>query len=241
MDRADVVATAQRAKAAGASRFCMAAAWRSPKDRDLDKVCDMIAAVKRVGMETCVTLGMLTPKQAARLADAGLDFYNHHVDTSPEFYRSIITTRALQDRIDTLTRVREVGVKVCCGGIIGIGEHVDDRLGMLVLLANLPNHPESVPINLWNEVNGVPVKVTAERPNPIALVRLVATARIMMPKSVVRLAAGRQYMSDELQALCFLAGANSIIFGDVLLTTKNPQLDGDVSLLARLGITSGLA
>lgn len=158
----------------------MAAAWRSPKDRDLDKVCDMIAAVKRVGMETCVTLGMLTPKQAARLADAGLDFYNHHVDTSPEFYRSIITTRALQDRIDTLTRVREVGVKVCCGGIIGIGEHVDDRLGMLVLLANLPNHPESVPINLWNEVNGVPVKVTAERPNPIALVRLVATARIMM-------------------------------------------------------------
>lgn len=163
------------------------------------------------------------------------------MDTSPEFYRSIITTRALQDRIDTLTRVREVGVKVCCGGIIGIGEHVDDRLGMLVLLANLPNHPESVPINLWNEVNGVPVKVTAERPNPIALVRLVATARIMMPKSVVRLAAGRQYMSDELQALCFLAGANSIVFGDVLLTTKNPQLDGDVSLLARLGITSGLA
>lgn len=211
------------------------------KDRDLDQVCDMIAAVKRVGMETCVTLGMLTPKQAARLADAGLDFYNHNVDTSPEFYRSIITTRTLQDRIDTLTRVREVGVKVCCGGILGMGEHVDDRLGMLVLLANLPNHPESVPINVWNEVNGVPVKVTAERPDPIALVRLVATARIMMPKSVVRLAAGRQYMTDELQALCFLAGANSIFVGDMLLTTKNPQLDRDASLLARLGITSGLA
>lgn len=241
MDRADVVAAAQRAKAAGANRFCMAAAWRSPKDRDLDKICDMIAAVKRVGMETCVTLGMLTPRQAARLADAGLDFYNHNVDTSPEFYRSIITTRTLQDRIDTLTRVREAGVKVCCGGIIGMGEHVDDRLGMLVLLANLPNHPESVPINLWNEVDGVPVKGTAERPDPIALVRLVATARIMMPKSVVRLAAGRQYMTDELQALCFLAGANSIFVGDVLLTTKNPQLDRDASLLARLGITSGLA
>ncbi|MGY4412128.1 biotin synthase [Bradyrhizobium sp. LB7.1] len=241
MDRADVVAAARRAKAAGASRFCMAAAWRSPKDRDLDKVCDMIAAVKRIGMETCVTLGMLTPKQAARLADAGLDFYNHNVDTSPEFYRSIITTRTLQDRIDTLTRVREVGVKLCCGGIIGMGEHVDDRLGMLVLLASLPNHPESVPINLWNEVNGVPVKVTADRPDPIALVRLVATARIMMPKSVVRLAAGRQYMTDELQTLCFLAGANSIFVGDVLLTTKNPQLDRDATLLARLGITSGLA
>lgn len=169
MDRADVVAAAQRAKAAGASRFCMAAAWRSAKDRDLDQVCDIIAAVKRAGIETCVTLGMLTPKQAARLADAGLDFYNHHADTSPEFYRSIITTRTLQDRIDTLTRVREVGVKVCCGGIIGMGEHVDDRLGMLVLLANVPNRPESVPINLWNEVNGVPVKVTAERPDPIAL------------------------------------------------------------------------
>ncbi|MGM4954200.1 biotin synthase BioB [Bradyrhizobium barranii] len=241
MDRAEVVAAAQRAKAAGATRFCMAAAWRSPKDRDLDQVCDMIAAIKRVGMETCVTLGMLTPKQAARLADAGLDFYNHNVDSSPEFYRSIITTRTLQDRIDTLTHVREVGIKVCCGGIIGMGEQVEDRLGMLVLLANLPNHPESIPINLWNEVNGVPVKVTAERPDPIALVRLVATARIMMPESVVRLAAGRQYMTDELQGLCFLAGANSIFVGDVLLTTKNPQLDRDASLFARLGITSGLA
>lgn len=241
MDRADVIATAQRAKDAGASRFCMAAAWRSPKDRDLDQVCDMISAVKALGMETCVTLGMLTPGQAARLSEAGLDFYNHNVDTSPEFYGKIITTRTLQDRIDTLTHVREAGIKVCCGGIIGMGERIEDRLGMLVLLANLPNHPESVPINLWNEVKGVPVNETAERPDPIALVRLVATARIMMPKTVVRLSAGRQYMTDELQALCFLAGANSLFIGDVLLTTKNPQRDRDAHLLHRLGITSGLA
>jgi biotin synthase len=240
MDRADVVATAQRAKDAGASRFCMAAAWRSPKDRDLDEVCEMVSAVKGLGMETCVTLGMLTPPQAARLHDAGLDFYNHNVDTSPEFYDRIITTRTIQDRIDTLAHVREAGIKVCCGGIIGMGEHVEDRLGMLVLLANLPSHPESVPINLWNEVKGVPVNDTAERPDPIALVRLIAVARIMMPNSVVRLSAGRQYMTDELQALCFLAGANSIFIGDVLLTTKNPQRDRDASLLDRLGIKSGL-
>ena len=241
MDRAEVVATAQRAMNAGATRFCMAAAWRSPKDRDLDQVCDMVGAVKGLGMETCVTLGMLTPKQAARLRDAGLDFYNHNVDTSPEFYGRIITTRTLQDRIDTLAHVREAGIKVCCGGIVGMGERVEDRLGMLVLLANLPSHPESVPINLWNEVKGVPVNDTAERPDPIALVRLIAVARIMMPKSVVRLSAGRQYMTDELQALCFLAGANSIFIGDVLLTTKNPQRDRDADLLHRLGITSGLA
>jgi biotin synthase len=240
MDRADVVAAAQRAKVAGASRFCMAAAWRSPKDRDLDQVCDMISAVKGLGMETCVTLGMLTPTQAARLSDAGLDFYNHNVDTSPEFYGKIITTRTLQDRIDTLAHVRAAGIKVCSGGIVGMGERVKDRIGMLVLLANLPSHPESVPINLWNEVKGVPVNDTARRPDPIALVRLVATARIMMPKSVVRLSAGRQYMTDELQALCFLAGANSIFIGDVLLTTRNSQRDRDANLLARLGVASGL-
>ena len=240
MDRADVVATAQRAKEAGASRFCMAAAWRSPKDRDLDQVCEMVSAVKDLGMETCVTLGMLTPPQALRLRDAGLDFYNHNVDTSPEFYDQIITTRTIQDRIDTLSHVREAGIKVCCGGIIGMGEHVEDRLGMLVLLANLPSHPESVPINLWNQVKGVPVNETAERPDPIALARLIAVARIMMPKSVVRLSAGRQYMTDELQALCFLAGANSIFIGDVLLTTTNPQRDRDANLLDRLGIKSGL-
>ncbi|HEY4163996.1 MAG TPA: biotin synthase BioB [Dongiaceae bacterium] len=240
MAQADVVAAAQCAKDVGATRFCMAAAWRNPKDRDLDQVCDMVNAVKGLGMETCVTLGMLTPDQAARLSAAGLDFYNHNVDTSPEFYDKIITTRTLQDRIDTLAHVREAGIKVCCGGIIGMGELVEDRLGMLTLLANLPSHPESVPINLWNEVKGVPVNDTAERPDPIALVRLVATARIMMPKSVVRLSAGRQYMTDELQALCFLAGANSIFIGDVLLTTKNPQRDRDANLLDRLGITSGL-
>ena len=192
-------------------------------------------------METCATLGMLTPPQAARLRDAGLDFYNHNVDTSPEFYDQIITTRTLQDRIDTLSHVREAGIKVCCGGIIGMGEEVDDRLGMLVLLANLPAHPESVPINLWNEVKGVPVNDTAERPDAIALARLVAVARIMMPQSVVRLSAGRQYMTDELQALCFLAGANSIFIGDVLLTTKNPQTERDTNLLDRLGITSRLS
>jgi len=241
MEQTDVVTAARRAQEAGATRFCMAAAWRNPKDRDLDQVCAMVSAVKDLGMETCATLGMLTPNQAARLRDAGLDFYNHNVDTSPEFYGRIITTRTLQDRIDTLAHVREAGIKVCCGGIVGMGERVEDRIGMLVLLANLPSHPESVPINLWNEVKGVPVNDTAERPDPIALVRLIAVARIMMPKSVVRLSAGRQYMTDELQALCFLAGANSIFIGDVLLTTKNPQRDRDANLLHRLGITSGLA
>src|ERR1700742_1731546 len=240
MAQEDVVATARRAKEAGAERFCMAAAWRNPKDRDLDQVCDMVSAVKDLGMETCLTLGMLTPPQAARLHEAGLDFYNHNVDTSPEFYDQIITTRTLQDRIDTLAHVRDAGIKVCCGGIVGMGEQVEDRLGMLVLLANLPAHPESVPINLWNQVKGVPVNGTAERPDPIALVRMIAVARIMMPKSVVRLSAGRQYMTDELQALCFLAGANSIFIGDVLLTTRNPQRDRDADLLDRLGVKSKL-
>jgi biotin synthase len=241
MDRESVVETARRARDAGASRFCMAAAWRNPKDRDLDRVCDMVSAVKELGMETCATLGMLTPVQAARLRQAGLDFYNHNVDTSPEFYDRIITTRTMQDRIDTLAHAREAGLKVCCGGIVGMGEQVEDRLGMLVLLANLPRPPESVPINLWNEVKGVPVNETAERPDPISLVRMIAVARIMMPKSVVRLSAGRQYMTDELQALCFLAGANSIFIGDVLLTTGNPQRSRDAKLLDRLGIKSRLA
>jgi biotin synthase len=240
MAQAEVVATAQRARDAGASRFCMAAAWRNPKDRDLDEVCRMVSAVRDLGMETCATLGMLTPAQAVRLREAGLDFYNHNVDTSSEFYDKIITTRTLQDRIDTLAHVRDAGIKVCCGGIIGMGEAVDDRLGMLVLLANLPDHPESVPINLWNEVKGVPVNDTAQRPDPIALARLVAVARLMMPRSVVRLSAGRQYMTDELQALCFLAGANSIFIGDVLLTTKNPQAVRDANLLDRLGVKSRL-
>ena len=241
MDQAPVVEAARRAQAAGATRFCMAAAWRNPKDRDLDRVCDMVSAVKGLGMETCATLGMLTSAQAARLREAGLDFYNHNVDTSPEYYDKIITTRTLQDRIDTLAHARDAGLKVCCGGIIGMGEQVEDRLGMLLLLANLPSPPESVPINMWNEVKGVPVNDTAERPDPISLARLVAVARILMPASVVRLSAGRQYMTDELQALCFLAGANSIFIGDVLLTTKNPQRNRDAELLDRLGIKSGLA
>ncbi|UVO30699.1 biotin synthase BioB [Bradyrhizobium arachidis] len=238
MDQADVVAAANRAKEAGATRFCMAAAWRSPKERDFDRVCDMVSAVKKLGMETCATLGMLTPEQAERLSAAGLDFYNHNVDTSPEFYDKIITTRTLQDRIDTLAHVRRQGIKVCSGGIIGMGERIEDRLGMLVLLANLTVQPESVPINLWNEVNGVPVAEIAERPDPIEVVRLIAVARILMPRAVVRLSAGRQYMTDELQALCFLAGANSIFIGDVLLTTKNPQRELDANLLSRLGIAS---
>jgi biotin synthase len=196
--------------------------------------------VKGLGLETCATLGMLTEDQAKRLQDAGLDFYNHNVDTSPEFYGKIITTRTMEDRIETLARARHAGLKVCCGGIIGMGEQVEDRLGMLMLLANLPHHPDSVPINMWNEVKGVPVNDTAERPDPIALVRMIAVARIMMPKSVVRLSAGRQYMTDELQALCFVAGANSIFIGDVLLTTRNPQTDRDANLLDRLGMTSRL-
>lgn len=240
MDQADVIVAAQRAKDAGATRFCMAAAWRSPKDRDLDRVCDMVTAVKGLGLETCVTLGMLTSAQAERLATAGLDFYNHNVDTSPEFYNKIITTRTLQDRLDTLEHVRHAGISICSGGIIGMGEGAEDRLGMLVLLANLPVHPESVPINLWNEVKGVPVADTAVRPDPIDVARLVAVARILMPRAVVRLSAGRQYMTDELQALCFLAGANSIFIGDVLLTTKNPQRERDESLLQRLGMSSRL-
>jgi len=240
MDQAAVVETAQRAKEAGAGRFCMAAAWRNPKDKDLDRVCEMVSGVKELGMETCATLGMLTADQARRLHDAGLDFYNHNVDTSPEFYGNIITTRTMQDRIDTLAHARSAGLKVCCGGIVGMGELVGDRLGMLLLLANLAVHPESVPINMWNEVKAVPVNDTAERPDPIALVRLIAVARIMLPNSVVRLSAGRQYMTDELQALCFLAGANSIFIGDVLLTTRNPQTARDAVLLDRLGIKSKL-
>jgi biotin synthase len=240
MDHDTVVEAARRAKESGAGRFCMAAAWRNPKDKDLDRVCGMVSAVKALGLETCATLGMLTEEQAARLREAGLDFYNHNVDTSPEFYGHIITTRTMQDRIETLAHARKSGLKVCCGGIVGMGEQVEDRLGMLMLLANLEQHPESVPINLWNEVKGVPVNTTADQPDPIALVRMIAVARIMMPKSVVRLSAGRQYMTDEMQALCFLAGANSIFIGDVLLTTKNPQTRKDADLLDRLGMTSKL-
>ncbi len=236
MEVEQVLAQARRAKEGGATRFCMGAAWRSPKDRDLDKVCDMIAGVRALGMETCVTLGMLTPDQVSRLGAAGLDYYNHNVDTSREFYPSIITTRTMDDRLETLAHVQAGGIKVCCGGIVGMGETVQDRIGMLVLLANLDKHPESVPINMWNEIKGTPVMDKGGPIDPIAFVRLVALARILMPASVVRLSAGRHAMSDEFQTLCFLAGANSIFTGDVLLTTGNPQRDKDAALLGKLGI-----
>ncbi|MGE3148243.1 MAG: biotin synthase BioB [Pseudorhodoplanes sp.] len=236
MELKEVVESAQKAKDSGATRFCMAAAWRNPKPRDMARVCAMVGAVKSMGMETCATLGMLTREQAQQLRDSGLDYYNHNVDTSPEFYGEIITTRTLQDRLDTLANAREVGMKVCCGGIVGMGERVEDRLGMLILLANMDEPPESVPLNLWNHVDGVPVADRAERPDPIAFARLVAVARIMLPKSMVRLSAGRQYMTDELQAMCFFAGANSIFLGETLLTTRNPGEGTDADLFDRLGL-----
>ncbi|MFZ5783505.1 MAG: biotin synthase BioB [Pseudomonadota bacterium] len=236
MDVQRTLAAARKARAGGATRFCMGAAWRSPKDRDLDAVCAMIEGVKALGMETCVTLGMLNEEQVERLHAAGLDYYNHNIDTSRAFYPEIITTRTIDDRLETLARVRRGGLKVCCGGIVGMGETLDDRLSMLVMLATLEQHPESVPINTWNEIAGTPVMDRARPVDAIALVRLIALARIMMPRSVVRLSAGRHAMSDELQALCFLAGANSIFTGEVLLTTGNPARDKDASLLRRLGL-----
>ncbi|MFD1745615.1 biotin synthase BioB [Rhizobium helianthi] len=232
----DVLTAAAEAKAGGATRFCMGAAWRSPKDRDLDSVCDMIEGVRALGLETCVTLGMLTEQQSERLKDAGLDYYNHNVDTSPEFYPKIVTTRSMEDRLETLQRVRSSGIKLCTGGIVGMGETIEDRISMLVLLSTLTPHPESVPLNMWNEIDGVPVQSTAEAVDSIAFVRLVALARIMLPQSVVRLSAGRHAMSDETQALCFLAGANSIFTGSRLLTTGNPEREQDEALLQRLGM-----
>jgi biotin synthase len=230
------VAEARAAKAAGASRFCMGAAWREPKDRDLDKVCTIIAEVKALGLETCATLGMLSGKQARRLKAAGLDYYNHNLDTSPEFYGAIITTRTYQDRLDTLERVRAAGMRVCCGGIIGMGEDIDDRAGLITTLANLPAHPESVPINMLVRVEGTPLARECDM-DPIGFIRTVAVARITMPASMVRLSAGREDMSDETQALCFLAGANSIFYGPKLLTTPNPGHDRDKRLLEKLGLT----
>jgi biotin synthase len=230
-----VLREAQAAKAAGASRFCMGAAWRSPKDRDLDKVCAMVEGVKALGMETCVTLGMLTGAQALRLKTSGLDYYNHNLDTSPEFYGEIITTRVYQDRLDTLSAVREAGINVCCGGIVGMGEGADDRAGLIVALASLPVHPESVPINMLVQVEGTPLSV-AGKLDPLEFVRTIAVARITMPKSVVRLSAGREDMTEEAQALCFLAGANSIFYGPKLLTTPNPGRDRDMALLDKLGL-----
>ncbi len=235
MDLEAVLAEARAAKAGGASRFCMGAAWRSPKDRDLEKVCDMVEGVKALGMETCVTLGMLTGEQAKRLKTCGLDYYNHNLDTSPEFYGEIISTRTYQDRLDTLEHVRAAGINVCCGGIVGMGEKLDDRIGMIATLASLPVHPESVPINMLVRVEGTPLARTAAI-EPLDFVRTIAVARITMPASMVRLSAGREDMSEETQALCFLAGANSIFYGPKLLTTPNPGRDRDMALLDTLGL-----
>lgn len=235
MDADSVIAEAKRAKARGATRYCMGAAWREPKDRDMDALCAMVAGVKALGLETCMTLGMLTDDQARRLSEAGLDYYNHNIDTSEEYYGKIITTRTYQDRLDTLERVRAAGMHVCCGGIIGMGESRRDRAGMLMTLANLPEHPGSVPINALMPTTGTPVGDTPPL-DGIEFVRTVAAARILMPASVVRLSAGRENMSDELQALCFLAGANSIFIGDKLLTTANPDEARDTRLFRKLGI-----
>lgn len=231
----DVVSAAKKAKDQGASRFCMGAAWRSPSDRDIESVSRMIEEVKALGMETCVTLGMLTEDQSERLRAAGLDFYNHNLDTSEAYYSEIISTRTYQDRLDTLERVRRVGLKVCCGGILGMGEGLEDRAALLVQLANLDVHPESVPINLLVQVEGTPLSSMPQL-DPLEFVRTIAVARVMMPRSRVRLSAGRSEMSDELQALCFLAGANSIFYGEKLLTTDNPVTSADRQLLSRLGM-----
>ncbi len=236
MDVEAVLSEARAARAAGASRFCMGAAWRSPKDRDLDAVCAMVEGVHALGLESCATLGMLTAPQAARLRDAGLDYYNHNLDTSPEHYGDIITTRTYQDRLDTLGHVRDAGINVCCGGIVGMGEDTDDRAGLIAALANLPKAPESVPINALVRVEGTPLAQSAPI-DAIDFVRVIAAARITMPKSYVRLSAGREQMTDEAQALCFLAGANSIFYGPRLLTTSNPAAERDRALLDRLGIT----
>ena len=231
----EVIDAAKVAKEKGSSRFCMGAAWRSPKDRDMAAVIDMVKAVKEMGMETCLTLGMLSEKQTEQLKEAGLDYYNHNLDTSPDFYGDIITTRTYQDRLDTLQRVRDAGMKTCCGGIVGMGEGRKDRIGLLRELANQPQHPESVPINMLVKVEGTPLENT-DNLDPIEFVRSVAIARIMMPKSYVRLSAGREEMSDEMQALCFFAGANSVFYGEKLLTTPNPSADHDKQLFERLGI-----
>jgi biotin synthase len=234
-----VLTEARAAKAGGASRFCMGAAWRSPKDRDLDNVCAMVEGVKALGLETCATLGMLTGDQAARLKQSGLDYYNHNLDTSPEYYGAIITTRTYGDRLDTLEHVRAAGINVCCGGIVGMGEGLEDRVGMIAALASLPAHPESVPINMLVQVEGTPLAsgaTKAAKLEPLDFVRTIAVARITMPASVVRLSAGREDMSEETQALCFLAGANSIFYGPKLLTTPNPGRDKDMALLDNLGM-----
>ncbi len=232
---AEVTAAAQAAKEQGAGRFCMGAAWRNPTDKNLDRVVEMIQAVSALGLETCVTLGMLTRHQALRLKDAGLDYYNHNLDTSPEFYGQVISTRSYQDRLETLEYVREAGISVCSGGILGMGESRRDRASLLRQLANLPQHPESVPVNLLVRIEGTPL-AQAPSLDGLELVRVIATARLLMPHSQVRLSAGRTSLSDELQALCFLAGANSLFYGERLLTSDNPERNRDQELFQRLGL-----
>ena len=239
MDVDAVLSAAAEAKAAGSQRFCMGAAWRSPKDRDMDQVCAMVAGVKAMGLETCMTLGMLSTEQARALKHAGLDYYNHNIDTSPEHYGEVITTRTFADRLNTLDQVREAGIAVCCGGIVGMGEGRDDRVGFIHALATLPRHPESVPINALVPVEGTVLgdMFAGERLiDDVEFVRTVAVARITMPRSMVRLSAGRESMSEATQALCFLAGANSIFTGDKLLTTGNAGDDADAALFAKLGL-----
>ncbi|MES9969431.1 MAG: biotin synthase BioB [Candidatus Thiodiazotropha sp.] len=231
----DVVAAAETAKEKGASRFCMGAAWRNPTDKNLDKVIEMVEAVHELGMETCLTLGMLTQAQAERLRDAGLDYYNHNLDTSPEFYGNVISTRTFDDRLHTLAHVRDAGINVCSGGILGMGESRRDRASMLRELCNLPRHPESVPINMLVKIEGTPL-YSVEELDPFEFVRTIAVARLLMPGSYVRLSAGRTEMNDQMQALCFFAGANSIFYGERLLTTDNPEADRDMRLLERLGM-----
>lgn len=230
-----VLSEARQAKEQGATRYCMGAAWRSPKERDMDVLCAMVEGVKAMGMETCMTLGMLSDDDVGKLKHAGLDYYNHNIDTSERYYEKVITTRTFADRLETLSRVREAGIKVCSGGIVGMGEQPEDRVDMLVALANLPQHPESVPINMLIAIPGTPL-AEAEKIDGISFVRTIALARILMPKSFVRLSAGRTQMSDETQALCFFAGANSIFVGDVLLTTGNPGEDSDAVLFDKLGL-----
>ena len=240
MDVDAVLADAARAKSNGATRFCMGAAWRSPKDRDMPALTKMIRGVKEMGLETCMTLGMITDDQAEGFAEAGLDYYNHNIDTSPEHYENVITTRIFQDRLDTLSAVRKAGMQTCCGGILGLGETRQDRVSFVHALATLPEHPGSVPINALVPIEGTPLSM-AEPVEPIELVRTIAVCRLTMPRSVVRLSAGREEMSDETQALAFMAGANSIFVGDALLTTPNPEPSRDERLFAKLGLTPAKA
>ena len=237
LEVARVLDAADKAKRSGATRFCMGAAWKNPKARDMPYLKEMIQGVKGMGLETCMTLGMLDESQATELADAGLDYYNHNLDTSPEYYGNIITTRTYQDRLDTLSNVRGAGMKVCSGGIIGLGENARDRVGLLMELANLPHHPESVPINMLVKVKGTPLE-DVDDVEPFDFVRIIAVSRIMMPKSAVRLSAGRENMNEQMQTMCFMAGANSIFYGCKLLTTPNPDEDADMMLFKKLGINS---